>query len=125
MSHRSIPAAAAAFLLLASSVRADVIPVTYEDASADRAGVAASLRSAGVPSPEARALASALPESEAAWFAADPDRVRRAGAQDVIVVESRPSRVEALIFGGLFLGASLAVAGVAWYHYEHDHHHKH
>lgn len=90
-----------ALLLLAAPACADVIPASYESGNADRSAVKTRIAELGVPS------TTALAADEAAYFAANPDRIQVAG-QEIWGGQANPMWWE-LLFGAAFLGGTIAV----------------
>jgi hypothetical protein len=100
--------------LLGSSVYADVIPSQYPDKDAGQARqvVAARYQALGMSADQASGRVRGLPDDDARFFAANPDRVQMAGRLQEEQGSVFPAA--AIIQGGVLL---IAVAAVSFYQY--------
>lgn len=89
----------------ATPVWADVLPVKRGAKNGnDRAKVAERLREVGLPAAEATDHAARLTSQDAAYFAADMERVQVVGTQDYMFTgEASPSTWEIIIGAGVGL----------------------
>jgi hypothetical protein len=103
-------AAALAFLVMGSSLWADVIPTRRADGGAGdaRKAVAGRLQELGLQAPEAVAQAGVLLDREARYFASDPARIQVAGRDE----ERGVGRGEKVLLGTLYFLAGVAALSV-------------
>jgi hypothetical protein len=96
--------------LVASPLRADVVPSRYAEKSDDAAKVQARLAQLGVSGAEAQAQADRMTTDEASYFAACPERLQRAG-QELFAGQGDPLWYE-LLFGAAALTGAIVLLAI-------------